>query len=379
VFRKATKIDFVSRRNFFLGLSSLLVTLSLAIFFAKGLNYGIDFSGGTEIQLQFEKAPAISELRAALEEIKIKDPAVQVFGDPKDREFLVRVQGSSSDPARFSDDIKKAIRAAIGEGIAIDRLRFVGDKAYIVFTGVIDPAAVKGALSAVAPGELSVYDVVPFGKESDYEFLATFSGVTKLIITGLQKKYGIGSFQLRREDAVGPKVGKELREKGIISILIALLFILIYIWMRFDLTFAPGAVLALLHDVTLTLGIFSLLGIEMNLPIIAALLTIVGYSLNDTIVVFDRIRENVRKLKGSKLEDIVNRSLNQTLSRTLLTSMTTLLVTLALFLFGGAIIHNFALALTIGVVVGTYSSVFVASPFVIILTKYAEMKRVKAA
>ena len=186
-----------------------------------------------------------------------------------------------------------------------------------------------------------------------------------MIKEGLRKAFGEGSFEIRRVEMVGPKVGKDLRQKGIKAIIFALIGILIYVSWRFEFRFAVGAVVALAHDVMITLGVFSLLDKEISLPVLAAFLTIVGYSLNDTIVVYDRIRENMRKRGNEPFSRVINRSINETLSRTILTSLTTLIVVVVLFVLGGGVIHNFALALLVGIIVGTYSSIYVASPVVL--------------
>ena len=189
--------------------------------------------------------------------------------------------------------------------------------------------------------------------------------LTQSVRQALEDHYGAESIEIRRVDMVGPKVGKDLRSKGLKSMIFALIGILIYISWRFELKFACGAVVALIHDVLITVGVFSVLDKEVSLPIIAALLAVIGYSLNDTIVVYDRIRENFRKNRRAPFPITINKSINETLSRTLLTSGTTLLVVIALFLFGGGVIHDFAFALLVGIIVGTYSSIFVASPVVI--------------
>jgi len=191
----------------------------------------------------------------------------------------------------------------------------------------------------------------------------------------LAATYGKDKFEVRRVEIVGPKVGKDLRQKGINAMRIAMIGILLYITWRFEFRYAIGAIIALIHDVIITVGVFSLLDKEFTLPIIAALLTIIGYSLNDTIVVFDRIRENIRKTRKQSLREIINSSINQVLSRTVLTSVTTLLVVLALFFLGGAVIHDFAFALLVGILIGTYSSVFIASPTILAWETFKPTKR----
>jgi preprotein translocase subunit SecF len=200
-----------------------------------------------------------------------------------------------------------------------------------------------------------------------------------MISGNLNTAYGDGAVDLRRVEMVGPQVGKDLRQKGLLSILYAMIGILIYISWRFELRFAVGAIIALLHDVLITLGVFSITGREIDLPIIAAFLAIIGYSLNDTIIVYDRIRENYGKHQKLGFNAVVNRSINETLSRTILTSGTTLLVVLALFVFGGGVIHNFAFALLVGILIGTYSSIFVASPVLIFWDDYRSGKHKEIA
>lgn len=193
--------------------------------------------------------------------------------------------------------------------------------------------------------------------------------ITK-VMTALNNSYGEDKYTIEAEETVGPKVGKELRKKGEMAILFTLIAILIYLSIRFNFNYAPGAIVALAHDIIITLGFLCLLGVEFNLTILAAILTIVGYSVNDTIIVFDRIRENSNRISNSTVVDVVNESLNATLSRTLITSFTTLLVVIVLFFFGGGVIHDFALTFIIGIIIGTYSSIFIASPMYIIMYRH---------
>ena len=305
VIKPNTYIPFLKYKNFAYIFSGALIIISLISMFS-GLNLGIDFAGGTELQVTFSKPVKIKEIRKDIESLKLGDVSIQSVESLKGHSFLIRVEESSS--------------------------------------------KIKG-------------------------------GVSDIIQKKFSDHFGKGSYTVEREELIGPKVGKELRNKGIYALLFALIGILIYVALRFEMSFAVGAVAALIHDVTITAGTMNLLGREFNLTTIAALLTIVGYSLNDTIVVFDRIREDMRKEKNKNLEVIMNKSISDTLSRTLLTSFTTLLVVIFLLLFGGDIIRDFALALFIGIVIGTYSSIFVASPIVLVwekLTKNSK-KRHKTA
>ncbi len=291
IIKPGINIDLVGKMKiaFYASLIAIIISiLSLALH--GGLNLGIDFAGGTLVQIKFSQETDVDGIRDALKTINLENSVIQRFGYHDNNEFLVKTEKSSSELEGLSTRIEEALSAS-------------------------------------------------YGKEN---------------------------FEIRRIEVVGPKVGKDLREKGMLAMLYAMIGILIYVTWRFELRYAVGAIIALIHDVIITVGIFSLLDKEFTLPIIAALLAIIGYSLNDTIVVYDRIRENIKGVKKQPLKDIVNSSINQVLSRTVLTSVTTLLVVLALFFFGGAVIHDFAFAMLVGITVGTYSSVFIASPTILV-------------
>ena len=289
-----TRIDFLGKRKLALALSGLMLVVSLAFLVMRGLNFGIDFTGGTLVEVQFKQAPDIADVRQAIKPKGYAQAVIQTFGSPT--EILIRVQNK--------------------------------------------------------PGEDS-------------------STISTHILEALTSAFGDKQVEMRRVEFVGPQVGHELARAGILAVLIAMGAILIYVTFRFELRFALGADAALLHDITIVLGVFAITGKEFNLPVVAALLTVIGYSLNDTIVVFDRIRENIAANRKKKQPDsetvVVNASVNQTLSRTLMTSFTTLLVVIALFFLGGEVIHNFALALLTGIIVGTYSSIYIASPVMLSL------------
>lgn len=279
------KFDFMGRYQFACIVSGILLAVAVLAIGIRGLSLGVDFTGGFTIEVGYEQAPDLGEIRAALAVADLPDSVVQTFGTSTD--ILIRMA-----PKEGASDAE----------ISSDVLRILGE-------------------AAGADTEVSV----------------------------------------RRVEFVGPQVGEELREKGGIAILTALFGIIIYIWFRFEKKFSVGSVLALVHDVVITIGFFALFQIEFDLTILAAILAVIGYSLNDTIVVFDRIRENFRLMRTGTPAEIMNTSISQTLSRTVITSGTTLLVLLSLFFFGGKIIHGFSLALLVGVVIGTYSSIFVAS------------------
>ena len=277
-------IDFVGKRKFAMIFSAVLLVLSIASISFQGLKFGIDFTGGTLIELGYEKTADLEDIRLKLSEGDFKGTNVQYFGS--DTEVLIQLEPQEVSSAKLSSSIIRML----GDGIDVRRVEFVG-----------------------------------------------------------------------------PKVGEELTNDGGLAMLYALIGILIYVAFRFEYGFALGSIAALVHDVIITLGIFSILQIEFDLTVLAAILAVIGYSLNDTIVVFDRIRENFLSTRQVEAGPIINEALNQTLSRTLMTSLTTLLVLLALFYLGGEVIHSFAGALLIGVIIGTYSSIYVASSMILAL------------
>jgi len=308
--KRDTRIDFIGRRRIAAIISiSVIVIVLLALFF-RGLNLGIDFTGGTLVEVSYSSSVNTEEVRTNLRRSGLDGVVVQYFGTSRD--VLIRLPADPEvDAAESSSLIISSLREPYGETLAQS-------------------------------------------SENDSQRCVFQDGTT-----------GDCTVQMRRVEFVGPQVGGELTEKGGLAMLYALIGILAYVAWRFEWRFALGAVIALVHDVVVTVGIFSLLGLEFSLPVLAAVLAVIGYSLNDTIVVFDRIRENFRKMRKGTIVEIMNSAINQTLRRTLLTSLTTLLVVVTLILLGGEIIKGFAVALFIGILVGTYSSIFVASPVVL--------------
>ena len=296
-----TNVQFFAVRKIAELLSILAIIGSIYLFMTKGLNYGIDFTGGTVIEIDTGADPQPDVIRETLTRLGYGGGTVQNIAPPVD------------------------------SGVDHDYVR-VG---------------------------------IPLQEETEETGAMAQQEALAAVVAGLTES--IGEFNIRNQDVVGSKVSGELRQKGIIAVLAALSLVLVYIWFRFEWQFGAGAVAALFHDVILTIGVFSLTQIEFNLSIIAAILTIVGYSLNDTVIVYDRIRENLRKYKKMPLPDVLNLSINDTLSRTILTSMTTLLALVALYILGGAGLRGFSFAMIWGVFVGTYSSIFVASPLLLAL------------
>jgi len=289
ILKKETRIDFAAKMKPAAIISLVLIIAGIISLIYHGPRLGIEFAGGTVVQVRFKDAVATDQVRNVLTKAGFENSDVQQVGAKGDNEFLVRME--------------------------------------------------------VAPSDLR--------------------GMTDRIEDTMGTVFGAGKFEIRRSEAIGPKVGRDMTKKGILALALSLAAILVYVWVRFEFSYALGGIIALLHDALITIGIFSLLDKEFTLQIVAALLTIIGFSINDTIVIFDRVRENLKKGIKRDLRDVINLSVNQTLSRTILTSLTVLLVVVVLFLFGGSVIHDFAFALLIGTIAGVYSTVFIASPLIL--------------
>jgi preprotein translocase subunit SecF len=297
--KPGSKIPFTSYRKIAVILSTIVNLLVLVMLFVRGPNLGVDFSGGTVVQLKFQQPVSIPDIRRAFESINLGGSEIQDFGREGDNEYLIRLEKTSVEIGALGEQIKKA----------------------------------------------------------------------------LSDQFGADKFEIRRVEFVGPKIGEDLRRRGVMSVIVATIMMGVYIWFRFEFRFGIGAVIALIHDVLVTVGALMLANYEFDLTIIAALLTIVGFSVNDTVVICDRIRENMRKIKRETLESIVNTSINETLSRTILTTGTALMVLCALYLLGGAVIRPFAFALIVGFISGVYSTIFIASPVILFWEKRPKSRR----
>jgi preprotein translocase subunit SecF len=374
IVKPGINIDFLSKRKPLALLSILLVSLSTAVAVFGTISpdipfaprYGVDFAGGTLIQVQVAEGVTVGDIRAGLAAIGMEDDNVQSFGT-NGNEYLLRVETVNFGADDFFDSAVAALTEAYGEDTwkAFEWERGQSISMRAVATRPITETEVLSKLSTLEAGVK-----IEESKVDHNAWEISFPGLTDRVKQELAGALGAGSFTVQRVETVGPTVGAELRRKGLLALFFSLALILVYIAFRFDLSFAPGAVVALLHDVILTIGVFCLFGREFSLPTIGALLTIVGYSLNDTIVVYDRIRENLRRFPRRDLTEVINISLNETLSRTLLTSITTLMAVGCLIVFGSPIIQDFAIALCVGVIVGTYSSIYVASPMILTLQKW---------
>lgn len=327
-------VNFIGRWKVAVALSVAVLVIAAAGAFARGVRFGIDFAGGTEVHVRLPASVSgEGAVRNVVTASGVEDPSVVRFGPASANEFLIRFASEEL-------EIDGAVPPGAG-GAGAEPASGTGEP----------PAGAEGAGEA-APA------AGPDGAGSDW---------VDRLENSLAAEFG--SVELLSVDFVGPRVGAELRRDGLMALTYACILILIYIGFRFTARFAPGAVLALLHDVLVTAGIWVLLGEEFNLQVLAALLAILGYSLNDTIILYDRIRENMELRTTTDLPEVLNRSVNQTLSRTILTSGTTLLAVLALVFLGGEVIRPFALAMTIGIVVGTYSSIYVAAPTLLVIER----------
>jgi preprotein translocase subunit SecF len=378
-FNEEPSFNIVGKIGHFAKGSGVAVSICALLLVSFGLNFGIDFAGGYEIQVKFPKSISESEIRAALKPVLPDEPKVQRFGAVSENEYLILIREQGTIPAEQKANLQKDFEALAGsaDGLTNWAIAESGERITVGFAAPTDEAAVRDVLSRYG---FTVKEITRGDREDQPEYSIRIVSLSDHVEDALRVANGVPKSEkiVNRVEFVGPQVGAELRNQGIMAIVYALGFILLYIAIRFDLAFAPGAVVALIHDVMITMGVFSLFQLEFNLPIIAAILAIVGYSLNDTIVVYDRIRENALRYRGRGLRDLVNTSLNQTLSRTVLTSLTTMLVVSALLFFGGGIIRDFAIALAVGIMVGTYSSVAIASPVYILLRERSEEKAASA-
>jgi preprotein translocase subunit SecF len=359
-FKPRATIDFMKYRAPIISGSLLLALLGFLSVFWPGPNYGIDFKGGTEVQLQFKKDITPERVREILSEKGYDPEVVNVEG--RKNEYLVRVGRVSSLPADKIEAIKKSLKWQV-EGVKIEELKVSpgGDKITLRMVADVEPSAVEAALKAAGA---NVQSVGRFGASEQHRYEAQLVGVASEMIKALEDKLGDGAPDAPlRVEWVGPKAGRQLRDAAVKSLLWTVLFIMAYVAMRFDLRFAPGGIIALLHDTLITVLVFVVMRREINLSTVAALLTILGYSINDTIVIFDRIRENMTRMREASLYQLINISTTQTLSRSILTSFVTLLSILPFLIWGTPVIRDFALALVIGMVVGSYSTIYIAAPF----------------
>jgi preprotein translocase subunit SecF len=374
---KQPNIDWMGKAKYFFALSGVLLLAGwTSIFFKGGLRYGIDFKGGTNVDVRFSQAPNVDKLRDALRAQGLGDSEIQGISDiatPNSSEVLIFVEGKGQDELVLDANRAKVLSALNATyGVATsDKADFnsATPSSLAAFLTDKDPLVLSvnagDRYPQLAKKILDYRDKSANGILPNFDDLSKVDGVNPSVLSAIKSRYVLGPFAIRNAEVVGPKVGAELRKQAIYVTLYALGGMLVYIAFRFEWVYGAAAVLAVFHDVLITLGFFSLLHFEISLTVIAALLTLVGYSMNDTIVIFDRIRENNRLLRKESFTDVVNKSINQTLSRTILTSGLTFLTVLVLFLMGGQVLRAFSFALVVGIVVGTYSSFGIAAPLVV--------------
>jgi preprotein translocase subunit SecF len=377
-----TNIPFLSYRNIALSVSLLVILGGLAYqFLGPGLNLGIDFVGGTQVTVKFRGEPDLGQLRDTMADLEVGTPALQRFDEPEKHEILIRVENPEGEEGDFTAPIiellHRDLNAGIGDGFDLNT-RGAQDLTALLVESDPDATGLDAEGAAEHYGPMAE-EVLSYRKENgifrSMDALDSIEGVSDDVRALIKERAVLGEFALLGAESVGPAVGADLQNKARAAIGFSLIGMLVYIWLRFQLPFGIGAVAALFHDVLITLTALAVTGREINLPTVAALLALVGYSVNDSVVVFDRVRENLKLHRGEDLERLMNTSINQTLSRTFITSGTTLMVVLSLYFFGGDVINTFAFVLLVGVIVGTYSSIFVASPVALTIHRLLAARR----
>ncbi|MDX1632468.1 MAG: protein translocase subunit SecF [Thermoanaerobaculia bacterium] len=383
-FLRDTSFRFMRYRKFWTVASVAVVAVAIVAIFVHGqLNIGIDFTGGTQLIVRFQDAPTADDLRDTLAEAGWEDAQIQRFGAEGSDELMIRVPLEEGKEEGSASEVLDTLDAAYGagpEGTAGGKtdLNLRGTVTVTSLLMEADPLELAAADEEMARAEYeTVAESILAARQDEgifisWDDLAELEAVTPEVLEALRERAYLGSFSLLGEEVVGPTIGAELKRRGIWAVVLSILGMLGYIWVRFELRYGVGAVLAIVHDVLVVLGLFALMDYEFNLSTIAAFLTLVGYSVNDTVVVFDRVRENLRRTRRLSFEETLDLSINQNLSRTMLTSGTTFAAVGALFFLGGEVLRGFSFVLLTGVVVGTYSSIFVASSFTLLWERLSQ-------
>jgi preprotein translocase subunit SecF len=373
-FFRNTNIDFLGKKWYFLSFSLIFsVAGILSMMFWHGIPLGVDFRGGTLVYVKFVDAPNISAIRADLDKAGLHNATIQRYGNPADNEVVIKLDLKETSEADL-DKGKNQILTAL-ETNPVQGKQNINNSDRIGFTAVRDALLARDPLHA-EPAEYErqarrVLDARDKEHSGVLRSMDQLKGeVPDAVLDALKQDFYTSNYGVKGGDIVGPQVGAQLRKQATLAVLFSLIAMLVYLWLRFELIYGVAAVVAVFHDTLITVGAFSLTNQEITLTVIAAILTLVGYSMNDTIVVFDRIRENVKLMRRESLAEIVNKSINQTLSRTILTSGLTFLTVLSLYLFGGEVLHGFSFALVIGIIIGTYSSIAVAAPMLVAYTEW---------
>ena len=363
---KDTKFDFMGTRKIWLSISAVLVVASLAIVAVKGVNLGIEFRGGTEVQVKYTHPPDLGAVRSVLGAAGLSDSTVTTIGDAGENEVYIRLSAGKEEGAEHAG---AAAIAALRSAEVKEKI-----SSGMIDLNTVDQESLLAALQAlpdVGQDEAKSLSeaILERRREADLfrsaDELSSVPGMRAEVLEGLKARSFAGPFAVRSQSFIGPVIGAELVRKAVLAILGSMAGMLIYIAFRFQVDMGIAAVVALIHDTIVTLGLFSLFGYEMSLPVVAAFLTLIGYSVNDTVVIFDRIRENQGKGGYDDVNRLINDSVNQTLSRTILTSLLTWLVVLCLFFFGGEELRPFSFVMTVGIVVGSYSTIYIASPVLV--------------
>ncbi|MSP56806.1 MAG: protein translocase subunit SecF [Myxococcales bacterium] len=358
--------DFLKRRHLWANVSWAAAAISILLFFVKGPNYSIDFTGGTEVEVTFDQPTDVEDVRRALKPAGVGDDAIQEIGDGATSRFLFRMQGQSSAKVEDVQAAEAVLNQAFPD-LTITPDEQVGTRLLVTWPapadGTVSPRTADDftRITAGLPG----VSVQP--SPEDNTVYLRLPGLAEQIRGALESSLKDHGLHIERTDSVGPKVGGSLRTAALISLGITMLLLLLLVSLRFDFTFAPGAILCLFHDSAILVGIWVFTEQEFGLSMISAMLTLLGYSINDTIIVYDRIRENMGKYRSTDFSQLINDSINQTLSRTIVTSGATMLSMVPFLFYGGPVLKQFAIAMICGIVVGTYSSIYVAAPLTIIL------------
>jgi preprotein translocase subunit SecF len=370
-FFKNPNIDFLGKKWYFLAFSLVFSVAGVcSMLFWHGIPLGVDFRGGTLVTVKYSHRPNNNEIRAAMDQAGLKNARIQSFGNPVNNEVLIDldVQETSEQALdRGKNQIISALEAKANAPAGKQDLNNASALTISDFLLQKDPQHLGTDANQRYSAEAQA--IVNFRDKSQGGVLASFDQLKGIAdpaaVAALQDGFFLSDFGVKNVDIIGPQVGAQLRRQAILATVYSLAGMLVYLWFRFELIYGVGAVVTVFHDTLITVGAFSLMNRPMSLTVIAAILTLIGYSNNDTIVVFDRIRENIKLLRREKLADIVNKSINQTLSRTILTAGLTFLTVLALYLFGGEVLRGFSFALVIGILIGTYSSIAIAAPILV--------------
>ena len=375
-----TKIRFMEYRWHWIIASTVLNLVAIGlIFFGPGLKLGVDFAGGTQLTLKFKSEPDLGRVRKALEGLGLGDVTIQRFDEASAHQILVHMQNPKGQEGDYTSRMIAALEKEFGGAQAIE-INLEGADALRDTLAQADPDKAGGTVDERRAHYKPMADAIlglrkQVGVVTGPDQLAGLAGLSPAARAYLAQSAHFGDFAVLAADNVGPVVGKDLRQKAIYAVSFSLLGMLVYIWFRFKLQYGVGAIVANFHDTLITLGALVVTQRPIDLPTIAALLTLVGYSTNDTVVIFDRIRERLKLERGKPLITVMDEAINATLSRTIITSGLTWAVVLALFIFGGDVINTFAFVLVIGIVVGTYSSIYIASPIALGMSNWIEKRK----